>query len=124
MKALIHPRIKQFSRMAASIEPKELKRHLEVISRTGKLILGFRQSYLSILHRRSKLIILANNCPPNLRREIEVACKMSDVPLLEVDISSKELGYIAGKPFSASVISVIEPGSSNILELIAPEEEM
>ena len=49
---------------------------------------------------------------------------MSNVPLLEVDISSKELGYIAGKPFSASVISVIEPGSSNILELITPEEEM
>jgi len=106
-----------------SIEAKELRRHLEVISRTGKLIMGFRQTYLSILHRKSRLVILANNCPPNLEKEIRIACKMTGTPLLKVDISGKELGFIARKPFSAAVISVIDPGSSDILEIIAPSEE-
>ena len=105
------------------IEVKDLKRHLEVISRTGKMILGFRQSYLSILHRKSKLIILANNCPPNLEREIVIACKMAGIPYVKVNVPGTELGYMAGKPFSAAVISILDPGSSSILDQIAPKEE-
>jgi Ribosomal protein L30E len=56
-------------------EVKDLRRHLEVISRTGKMILGFRQSLLSVLHGKSKLVILAGTGPPNLEREIFVACR-------------------------------------------------
>ncbi|RLG07012.1 MAG: 50S ribosomal protein L7ae [Thaumarchaeota archaeon] len=104
-------------------EIKDLRRHLEVISRTGKLIFGFRQSYLSVLHRRSKLIILANNCPPNLEREIVIACKMTGTPYIKVPYPGTELGYMAGKPFSAAVISIIDPGNSTILDEIAPEKE-
>jgi len=113
--------------MSASIEPKELRRHLEVITRTGKLILGFRQTYLSILQRKSKLVILAGNCPPNLEKEIRIACNMAGVPILKTRIQGKELGFMAGKPFSAAAISVIDPGNSNLLEIVAPparEEEM
>ncbi|MCD6312588.1 MAG: ribosomal L7Ae/L30e/S12e/Gadd45 family protein, partial [Thaumarchaeota archaeon] len=54
-------------------EIKDLRRHLEVIARTGKMIFGFRQSLLSVLHRKSKLIILASNCPPKLERELAIA---------------------------------------------------
>jgi len=105
------------------IETRDLKRHLEVISRTGKMILGFRQSYLSILNRKTKLIILASNCPPNLEREIVIACKMAGIPYIKVNVPSVELGYMAGKPFSAAVISILDPGSSNILEQVMPSEE-
>jgi len=105
------------------VEIKDLKRQLEVISRTGRMILGFRQSRLSILHRRSKLVILASNCPPNLEREIVVACRMTGTPYLKVNVPGKELGYMAGKPFSAAVISIIDPGSSNILDQVSQREE-
>ncbi len=106
-----------------TIEVKSLKRHLEVIARTGKMTLGFRQSYLSILHRKSKLVILANNCPPSLEREVIIACKMTGTPYLKVDVPGTELGYMAGKPFSAVIISVLDPGSSNIIDEISPAEE-
>ncbi|MEM3922588.1 MAG: ribosomal L7Ae/L30e/S12e/Gadd45 family protein [Nitrososphaerota archaeon] len=104
-------------------EVKDLRRHLEVILRTGKMIFGFRQSLLSVLHRKSKLIILAGNCPPNLEREIVVACKMTGTPYLKVKLPGNELGYLAGKPFPAAVpaavISVTDLGSSAILEELA-----
>lgn len=104
-------------------EIKDLKRHFEVIARTGKMILGFRQSYLSVLNRRAKLIVLSGNCPRKIEREMVVACKMTGTPYIKVDISSVELGYMVGKPFSAAVISILDPGSSNILEQIVPREE-
>jgi len=105
------------------IEVKDLKRHLEVIARTGKMILGFRQSHLSILNKKARLIILADNCPQKFEREIVIACKMTKIPYVKVSVPGTELGYIAGKPFSAAVISILDPGSSNILEQIAPTEE-
>ena len=104
-------------------EIKDLRRHLEVIARTGKMIFGFRQSLLSVLHRKSKLIILANNCPPKLERELAIACKMAGIPYLKVPIPGTELGYMAGKPFSTAVISIINPGNSTLLREILPEEE-
>jgi large subunit ribosomal protein L30e len=104
-------------------EVKDLRRHLEVISRTGKMILGFRQSLLSVLHRKSKLVILAGNCPPNLEREIVVACKMTGTPFLKVKVPGAELGYLAGKPFPAAVISITDLGSSTILDEIMSKPE-
>lgn len=104
-------------------EIKDLRRHLEVINRTGKLIFGFRQSYLSVLHRKSKLVIIAKNCPPKLERELLIACKMAGIPYVKVPYPGTELGYMAGKPFSAAVISIIDPGNSTILEEVSPEKE-
>ncbi len=109
--------------MRAEIEARELRRHLEVINRTGKMILGFRQSKLSVLQRKSKLIIIAGNCPPNMEREIRIACSMAGIPILKTSIPGRELGYMAGKPFSAAVISVLDPGNSNLVELVSPQEQ-
>jgi large subunit ribosomal protein L30e len=42
---------------------------------------------------------------------------MSNVPLIQFEGNSMELGSVCGKPFPVSVLSVFEEGSSNILEL-------
>lgn len=104
-------------------EVKDLRRHLEVILRTGEMVFGFRQSLLSVLHRKSKLIILAENCPPSLEREIVIACKMTGTPYLKVKLPGNELGYLAGKPFPAAVISVTDLGSSTILDELTSKAE-
>ncbi len=104
-------------------EIKDLRRHLEVIARTGKMIFGFRQSLLSVLHRKSKLVILASNCPSRLERELVIACEMTKIPYIKVPIPGTELGYMAGKPFSTAIISIIDPGNSTILSEVSPEEE-
>lgn len=102
---------------------KDLKRHLEVIGRTGKIIFGFRQSKLSALNKKAKLIILSRDCPPELQREIKIACRISGIPYLKSNASSKELGYMAGKPYSSAVISIIDFGSSTLLEQVAGVQE-
>jgi len=100
-----------------------IRKELEIISRTGKLILGFRQSYLSLLNGKSKLVLLAKNCPPDIEKRIYTASKMVGVPMIKTELSSNEIGYILGKPFRVSTLSVLDPGSSNILEEVAPEVE-
>ncbi|MEM2909664.1 MAG: 50S ribosomal protein L30e [Nitrososphaerota archaeon] len=100
-----------------------VRKELEVISRTGKVIIGFRQSYLSLLNGKSKLVLLAKNCPPDLEKRIYMASKMVGVPTIKTELSSNEMGYVLGKPFRVSTLSILDPGSSNMLEEVAPEVE-
>jgi len=64
-----------------------------------------------------KLFIVANNAPGDIKAKIESRSKVSNVPLIQFEGSSMELGSVCGKPFPVSVLSVFEEGSSNILEL-------
>lgn len=105
------------------IDPRSLQRHLEVISRTGKLIFGFRQSRISILNKKAKMVILASNCPARIEREIKIVCKIANTPYIKAAVSSKELGYMAGNPFSVSVLSIIDFGASTLREKIEQVEE-
>ena len=64
-----------------------------------------------------KLFIVANNALRDIKAKIESRSKTSNVPLIQFEGSSMELGSVCGKPFPVSVLSVFEEGSSNILEL-------
>lgn len=100
-----------------------IKKELEIISRTGKIILGYRQTYLSVLNRKAKLVLTAKNCPEGIEKRLGVASKLTGIPVMKMDINSDEVGYILGKPFRVAVLSVIDAGSSSILEEVAPEVE-
>jgi large subunit ribosomal protein L30e len=93
----------------------DIKRELGVVRMTGKYIVGFRQSYLSVVKGSAKAVILANNTPSDLRAVMEVAAKTSGVPVIYANIDSRELGKAIGKPFWVSTITVLDPGNSSIL---------
>ncbi|MEM2753975.1 MAG: ribosomal L7Ae/L30e/S12e/Gadd45 family protein, partial [Nitrososphaerota archaeon] len=61
--------------------------------------------------------------PSNIEKRIYMASKMVGVPIIKTELSSNEIGYILGKPFRVSTLAVLDPGSSNILEEVAPEVE-
>ncbi|MEM4404507.1 MAG: ribosomal L7Ae/L30e/S12e/Gadd45 family protein, partial [Nitrososphaerota archaeon] len=86
-----------------------------VIRLTGKYLLGFRQSYLSIVRKSAKAVLLASNCPEDLRGMIELAAKTSEVPLIYSGLTAREIGQALGTPFSASAVAIIDPGNSSIL---------
>ncbi len=81
---------------------------------SGKVDFGGRAGISST---DPKLFIVANNAPGDIKAKIESRSKTSNVPLIQFEGSSMELGSVCGKPFPVSVLSVFEEGSSNILEL-------
>ena len=82
---------------------------------SGKVDFGGRAGIGSADNVR--LFIVANNAPVGIREKIESRSKISNVPMIQFEGSSMELGSVCGKPFPVSVLSVFEEGSSNILEL-------
>lgn len=83
---------------------------------TGKTKVGFNKVVDSIKDNTAKLIVLAKVNDNTISEDIKHLTKVSDIKLLLYDGNSMELGALCGKPFSVSVLSVIEAGSSGILK--------
>ena len=93
--------------------------------KTGKVSFGASSAIQNAQNGKAKLIILATNCPKNIREDVEHYSKMSKVPLITFRGSSLDLAAVCGKPFSVSALSIREPGDSEILKLtetVEPEE--
>jgi len=92
--------------------------------KTGKVSLGAASAVQNAQTGKAKLIILAANCPKDVRGDVEYYSKLSKVPLIIYKGTSLDLAAVCGKPFSVSALSIREPGDSEILKLTeTPETE-
>jgi large subunit ribosomal protein L30e len=90
--------------------------------KTGKVSLGASSAVQNAQTGKAKLIILAANCPKNVRGDVEYYSKLSKVPLIIYKGTSLDLAAVCGKPFSVSALSIREPGDSEILKLTESNE--
>ncbi len=95
-----------------------LDEELEICSKSGKMILGCKAVIRDLGSRatRSKLIILANNCPEQYKERIEKFAKLTNVPILRYDAGALELGKAVGKKFLVSALAIVDEGDSSILK--------
>jgi len=92
--------------------------------KTGKVLFGAGNALKSVKVGRARLIIVASNCPMDVREDIEYFGGLSKVPVVIYNGSSIDLGAACGKPFVVSVLTVREPGDSDILRLIKARKEV
>ncbi|RLE63895.1 MAG: 50S ribosomal protein L30e [Thermoprotei archaeon] len=99
----------------------DLYRELQTAMRTGKVIIGFEETMKIIRMGKAKLVIMAANAPDEIREEVERYCKLADIPLYVFQGTSLDLGAICRKPFMVSVLSILDPGESKVLDLAKGE---
>ncbi len=73
----------------------------------GKVVLGAEQTTKLMKQGKLKKIFLSSNCKEDVQTDLEKYAKISKVELVNVDIPNKELGVICKKPFSISMIGVL-----------------
>jgi large subunit ribosomal protein L30e len=95
----------------------DLNREIRQAVTTGKVILGSEKSLKALKLGQAKLVIFALNCPEAVRADIEYYAKLAGVPIHVYHGDSTELGLACGKPFLVNVMTVIDSGSSNILNI-------
>lgn len=86
----------------------------------GKVEFGTRSGVRSA--SKSKLVILSANCSADTRKEVEAACAKANVPIHAYHGTSIELGAVCGKPFTVSVIAVLDAGTSTLLEVASAKK--
>jgi large subunit ribosomal protein L30e len=90
--------------------------------KTGKVSFGADSAIQNARTGKAKMIVIAANCPKNVREDIEYYSKLSNVPFMNYRGSTIDLAAVCGKPFTVSALSIREPGDSEILKLTEEEE--
>ena len=86
--------------------------------KTGKVSFGANSALLNAKTGKAKMIVLASNCPKNIKDDIEYYGKISKVPILTYKGASMDLANLCGKLFIISALSIREPGDSEILKAV------
>ena len=93
----------------------DIQKALRTVVSTGKVYMGEAQAGKAIKTGKAKLVIIANNSPG--RAEIVEAAKGKNVPVHEFGGMGTELGPACGKPFAVAVLTVLDAGESDIMQL-------
>jgi large subunit ribosomal protein L30e len=81
------------------------------------VILGTDKSLKALKLGHAKTVIVASNCPPHVLADVKRYAELAKIPIHIFDGDNTELGLACGKPFSVSVLAILDPGTSNILSL-------
>ncbi len=96
----------------------DIDRGIRVAVDTGNVTLGSDKSVQGIKHGKGKLVIIAENCPVDIREDVLYYSKLSDIPVHDYEGTSLELGSVCGKPFTVATLIIRDPGDSTILEIM------
>lgn len=99
----------------------DLNKSVLIAVRTGKVILGSKETIEATKSGRGRLVIVSSNCPEETKNDIAICAKLSGLTVYAYPGSGIDLGEACGKPFAVATMVIREPGDSNILELVGEE---
>ena len=73
---------------------------------SGNIVIGYRESIKSLKSGEIKSVIISNNIPDNMKKDIEHNAKISGAEIKVFEGSSKDLGTVCGKPFSVTILAI------------------
>jgi large subunit ribosomal protein L30e len=79
--------------------------------KTGKVIFGANRTVEAAANGSAKIVILASNCPEYIKKKSQE----TNVPIMEYEGTSVELGPVCGKPFTIAAMAILDVGESDIL---------
>ncbi|XP_052182734.1 60S ribosomal protein L30-like [Diospyros lotus] len=89
---------------------------LALVMKSGKYTLGYKTVLESLRSSKAKLVIIANNCPPLRKSEIEYYAMLAKIGVHHYNGNNVDLGTACGKYFRVCCLSVIDPGDSDIIK--------
>lgn len=96
----------------------DVDRGIRVAVDTGNVTLGSDKSVQGLKLGKGKLVIIAENCPREIREDVMHYSQLSDIPVYDYEGTSVELGSVCGKPFTVATLIIKDPGDSTILEIM------
>ncbi|HSQ02073.1 MAG TPA: 50S ribosomal protein L30e [Methanobacterium sp.] len=96
----------------------DIDRGIRVAVDTGNVTLGSDKSIQELKLGKGKLVIIAGNCPDDIREDVEQYSKLSNITVYNYEGTSVDLGSVCGKPFTVATLLIKDPGDSTILEIM------
>jgi len=97
----------------------DVNKQIGMAVRTGKVSFGVKEALDGARYAKAKLLIMASNCPEPYKQDLIQYAKQSSIPIYNYPGSSVDLGAACSKRFVVAVLTIKEPGDSEILKLAA-----
>ena len=91
--------------------------------KTGKVSFGANTALQNAKTGKAKMIVLAANCPKDIKEQVEYYGKISMVPTMTYKGTSIDLAGVCNTLFIISAMTIRETGDSEILKLVKGEEQ-
>merc|ERR1711981_27385 len=115
-KEKVHKNINMVSTKKANKKSNEsINARLALVMKSGKYVLGYKQTLKTLRNGKSKLVIIANNTPPLRKSEIEYYAMLAKTGVHHCSGNNNELGTACGKYFRVCTLSITDPGDSDII---------
>ncbi|KAF3484156.1 60S ribosomal protein L30 [Arthroderma uncinatum] len=92
-----------------------LSSRLALVMKSGKVTMGSKSTLKTLRSGKAKLILIAGNCPPLRKSELEYYAMLAKVPVHHFHGNNIELGTACGKLFRCSTMAILDAGDSDIL---------
>ena len=96
----------------------DFDRLLKSIAKSGKLLYGAKSAVRAVKSGRALAFILAANCPPTIKEEIETYTIPAEIPIHYYPGSSIELGMALGKPFAVATITIRSVSDPQLIQTL------
>ncbi|KAJ1930526.1 60S ribosomal protein L30 [Tieghemiomyces parasiticus] len=90
---------------------------LALVTKSGKYSLGYKSTIKSLRSGKSKLILVAGNCPPLRKSELEYYAMLSKTSVHHYSGNNTDLGTACGRYFRVGCLSITNPGDSDIIKV-------
>jgi large subunit ribosomal protein L30e len=100
----------------------DIDKALATVVKTGKVSFGSNMALQNAKTGKAKMIVLASNCPKDIKEQVEYYGKISKVPIMAYKGTSIDLATVCSKLFIISALSIRETGDSEILKVIDNNE--
>lgn len=107
---------------AASAAKKATKKNVESINgkiqlvmKSGKTALGYKTTLKALRSNKAKMVVISNNTPTLRKSEVEYYAMLAKCAIHHYSGNNSDLGTACGKFFRVSMMSITDPGDSDIL---------
>merc|ERR1712098_177844 len=116
------PIFKMVAQKKAKKNADNINSRLALAVKSGKYVLGYRQTLKTLRAGSAKLVIIANNTPPLRKSEIEYYAMLAKTGVHHYAGNNIELGTACGKYFRCCTLSITNPGDSDIIRSMPADQ--
>jgi len=96
----------------------DLTKAIATAVKTGKVSFGANIAIQTSKNGKAKIIVLASNCPKQIKEQIEYYGEISKVPIITYQGDTMDMAAICNKLFVISALTIRETGDSEILKIV------
>ena len=87
---------------------------LQLVCKSGKYTLGIDSCVKSLRVGKCKLLVIASNCPPLRKSELEYYAMLSNTTVHHFVGNNVDLGTACGKYFRSNCMSITDAGDADL----------